>query len=274
MRSLQLSPTNFIQSTKGSNFIPLGEEVRNETQRRSLRNKLFKKRQPKPAGIWGTLGKWTNDNQLGWTGNLAFSRNGNEDSSGLILDEIKDLYRGNELLDRKERPVKEYFINLSEVKFPEVTGELDAEALPEARLTLFLEPDEGAIVCYHHFASSWKRPQNAELEYILPERTTGHKTDNRDRLTYHFPILPQGVFVEGSEPGKIRLDESKASSFVIKALIFRRNSEQKTSQDLVKRGLNSYAKNTMNNEPSSICTMQKKRNLWHAKILPWKSSQM
>lgn len=235
MRQIDINEQTVITTPKGSKCIQLGDEIRNEAERRSFFSKLRRRNRAKPRSAWGTLGRAT-ENGFNWSGKLVCSRYGNERSSGVILNEIEDLYKGNDLLDKDQRPVRELFINMSDVTFPEVPEEFDAESIPDARLTIFLDEDEGAIVCYHHYENTWKNPENEELEYILPEPTPAGTT-KRDRLDYFFPILPNGQFEEDKVSGKIRINRDRAVNFVIKVLVFRRDASKKTSDALVRSSI-------------------------------------
>lgn len=217
MRAITISPENISISDKNASFIVLGsKESAADSFLSLLKNKINKKINDKLPGVWGTLGKEHGEALL-WKGELQFSEHGNDKSKGKTLEQIKELYGINEELNKVTSKVTEHFINFDTINFPDFPGTFTAEQIPKARLTLFLNENEGALVFYHHFKGNYKTEKDSEIEYILPG-----ETNNTDRKTYIFPILPsQKILAAGH--GIFTLGEELNKSFVIKILTFKQN---------------------------------------------------
>ena len=135
--------------------------------------------------------------------------------------------------------VVERFIDLSKVKFPDYQKTFSLENQPSLRLTVFVQPGEGALVYL-------ERGRNGDeaAQMILPESTgPDNSCSTRDRLTYRIPLWPDGG-IEKATPKKdgkdISLTGKNNSSryekdVVIKVLTFERGNS--TSHDVVRRAL-------------------------------------
>ncbi|MDY0393023.1 MAG: hypothetical protein RBR89_06500 [Candidatus Bipolaricaulis sp.] len=135
-------------------FIPLGQEVYDVEQ---LKEKLQKQFTPVDS-IWGTLG-WANDKPFTLTGKVDFSRRGNPKSLGATGEIVRELKSFNPLIDNQD-PLIERCIDLSKVNF-EFPDHCNLDEIPKLRLTVFLEPNEGALVYYQHNLKSDKHDQGA-----------------------------------------------------------------------------------------------------------------
>lgn len=196
------------------------------------------RRKIEPA--WATLG-WLDDSEFNVKGKVEFSLNGNLDSkSPTTVQEIKNIYKFNNLLDGEKELVKERYINFDKVDFGLERKEYKVDELPKLRLTVFMNKGEGAIVYYQHsdkgkFKDS-ENPEesdiNADIEYILPQPAeTG-----RDRITYHIPVIPGAVQEIADKPGYIKvLKKAPETSFIVKVLTFKR--KVKKDEALIKEAI-------------------------------------
>ncbi|MBL4898770.1 MAG: hypothetical protein JKX76_03865 [Colwellia sp.] len=229
-----ISTSDILSGNNKAQFIVLGsEEGETDNLRELVRNKIRGEVKEKVPGVWGTLG-WANDSGVEWPGELHFSGKGNDNSKGETLQQIKELYKINDQLNNEDVKVRERFINFDKINFREMPLTFDEEGIPNLRLTVFLGPDEGALVYYQHCGGICKREKNADVEYILPNATPNHST-NRDRLDYIFPILPKGKIVKNRGRGKqFRLSRSLfKKSFVIKVLTFKRNNYEGVAHNIL-----------------------------------------
>lgn len=220
-------------------FVSLGEDFSHlkTPQREKLKQKLFKQTSEPIQTAWATIG-WANDRKFTFDGEIEFSKDGQYESvSPVTLQEIKQIYDINNVLNNKTHKVRERYINFDKVDFKLKDREYKVDELPTLRLTLFLQQDEGAIVYYQHSDKQrFKDSENehetdfqAEIEYILPEAAqTG-----RDRLTYLIPILPGNIEHSEFDDRAIEiLDGNAPTSFIIKILTFKRSV--KSDVELIK----------------------------------------
>ena len=234
MARLTIGPETFLSSSSGSRFIPLGQRLETEEDKIALQDKIngFHGMHPK---IWGTLGKADNDTEIGWSGELNYSQIGNLESEGLTVEEIDHIYNMNPLVNRENTRVIERYINIDNVNFPEINQIYSLRDLPKLRLTLFLNPDEGALVFFHHFKGSRRNEKESDLEYILPEATPEYTT-NRDRLTYYFHLLPKRKFVENND-GTYSFGRQCNATSVLKILVFKRLESERDSYYIVQKAI-------------------------------------
>ncbi|MCW3072148.1 MAG: hypothetical protein JWO44_2038 [Bacteroidetes bacterium] len=224
MRKLPVHNTPAYFSNSNARFLILGrEEAQTSVFQPIIDAKVNKKVKEQVPGIWGTLGMENGDNIL-WQGNLAFSKSGNDQSTGRTLEQVKELYHINSELNGADSKVIERFINFDDIEFPSFPKTFTEEEIPNLRLTLFLRPDEGALVFFQHFKESYTSEDGSDIEFILPQKTENFTTD-RDRLTYIFPVLPKQKIIETSTPGLFTLSDTELNkSFVLKVLTFKRNN--------------------------------------------------
>ena len=137
-------------------------------------------------GFWGTLG-FADDNPIDWTGTLKFSRAGNDEFEKYVEDEVERIKQC--IPDLKDDPssIIQRFISFEDVdiKLPDL---FTLDQIPKLRLDLMLNSDEGAIMFYQAYKDN---DIQEDVVYIQPQATKGNNTDDRDRLTYKFEIVPK-----------------------------------------------------------------------------------
>lgn len=229
---MQENIQQLLGNLQDNRFVPLGEWTQIPVA--NLTNSLQKKGRETKDKVWGTLG-WENDAPFGPSGELVFSREGNSDE-GLYNTETKNVLTRKEIADlkavnpelsiRRRKEVHEYYINFDAVEFslPEVFNPVE---LPRLRLTVFIEPDEGAIVYFQRSKKGDFFDENAFSEYILHEQ---EKKSTRDRLTYLFPVEPKYILepVPEEEDRYRQSERETGMSFIVKVLVFKqkRGSEK------------------------------------------------
>jgi len=211
---------------KNASFLPLGEPYQelDDYSRSQLYRKVKHQHFGKLDSIWGTLG-WLKNKKFNLLGNVTYSENGNLNSKGSTLEEIKSIWQFNPLANEEGFIVKERFINLDEVDFEFHKDYFQFDDLPKLRLTLFLNTGEGALVYYQHSDKSNHDEKDSFIEYILPQKTENFNTV-RDRLNYEIPILPKKQITYTAQNIKRKLTEGteeRNTSFIIKILTFKRN---------------------------------------------------
>jgi hypothetical protein len=214
--------TLFSYITKSNSerrFFPLGNRALINSE--ELRHKISGDNKNKVEAIWGTLG-WMDNSPFQVDGEIAFSEKGQtEGSKGATLEQISDLYDitpGLSVANPATR-VRERYINLSDLKFG-LPAEFSIDSLPELRLTLFLDQNEGALVYYQHSDRKDYNDVEAFIEYVMPEKTDPNHSFSRDRLNYSIPIVPAKELID-LENGKYRLSDGiTKTSFIIKVLTF------------------------------------------------------
>lgn len=238
MRNLTINAEAISTSASNAQFIVLGApEITAPAMRPVLNAKINMASTDHIPGVWATLGM-ADSGEILWQGNLVFSKTGNDQSQGKTLEQIEHLYRINDELNNADSVVTERFINFDQVHFPEFPKTFKADEIPNLRLTLFLQPDEGALVFYQHFKDTYENDDGSDLEYILPEPTPDHTT-NRDRLTYIFPILPPQKIEETGNDGILTLSpHDLGKSFVVKVLTFKRDNDEGHADVIVNNMLN------------------------------------
>jgi hypothetical protein len=214
-------------------FVPLGLKPNDLSQAvlGALDRKLKREIAEPVEGIWGTLG-WANDKPLSLTGSMNYSATGNTTSVAATSEVVQDVkaFMG---FGKNEKPVIERFINLSDVDFKyNRAKKLNLKNLPNLQLTLFLQPDEGAVVFYQHSKKGKHEDESASIEYILPNATKNHTT-NRDRLDYIFPIVPpKQLALDDNTEQVLFTDQERDIDFIVKILTFKREIKHPT--DLMK----------------------------------------
>ncbi len=230
MRTIEIIDQNIEVIKDGVEFILLGDEkvvFAPDIMPVSISDKVVSQIPGPVQGLWGTLGM-ANDSLINWTGRLEISKNGNDDSRGQTLSEIIQINNGrsNEYtLGEKSDKIIEKFLAFNEVTFPNLKDKFKLEELPMLRLTLMVEPDEGALVFYVYTDENG----NEDIEYILPNPTNiSNEVGERDRLDYFFPALHRGRIVETKKKGIYTLDKKAnvKKDFVVKALTFKRDNKE------------------------------------------------
>lgn len=219
-------------------FITLGQKY--EGLSVGLQSKLKKKighsLKSNPSAAWATLG-WADGRNFNPLGTIEFSEIGNLKSKAVTLEEVKKIYAFNPRSEGKEF-VTERYINFNQVSFGFDEDKVRVDQFPELRLTLFLQPDEGAIVFYQYSDLGNHHDKDADVEYVMPNSTGSDHNTNRDRLNYFFPILPPGKWVNDEDNPEYLKKQGGHSetSFVIKILTYKRNNL--IAENLFEEGLN------------------------------------
>jgi len=214
-----------VFQTPDLSILPLGESISmiNDIQLSNFKSKIAKKHFDKVPSVWVTLG-WGNDKELKLSGKLYYSQEGNDFSSGRTLSEINLIREFNPVFhENNSEKVIERYIDFNSIDFKFTEANFDLEEIPQLRLSLFVEPEEGAIVYYQYCQSNRKDNADDVIEYVLPQKTDSLYSTNRDRLDYVLPIVPkeQVEFVEELNSLKLGKEDS-AFGFVVKILTFKR----------------------------------------------------
>lgn len=224
METINISKELNKLSYENNKFIILGSknienpEFVNEFMLPKINDKKSKLRS---NGFWGTLG-FSNDEAINWSGSIDFSGNGNtKDFEDLVKTEINKVIDG--IPDLKENPdsIVERFISFENLDF-QFKELFTLDEIPELRLDVMLEPDEGALVFYQGYSD---KDVQEELVYIQPKPTdNNNNTNERDRLTYIFDVLPKGHLEKDKLlPDYYKINSKKRKTpFVIKILTFKR----------------------------------------------------
>ncbi len=261
MRKIELNKQAFMLAGEEKHFVCLGEETTSNDLEEVYIKKISDKdgKTPFVSGLWGTLGN-ANDSEIDWSGELEFSRIKNDDVFGKATRKEQELIT---LLHPELEPdnIVERFINFNNIQFnlPENydRNNFKFEDLPELRLTLMLEQDDGALVFYQF--SEEEKNDDFNIRYIQSEATgkkgkDEYNTNKRDRLTYIFPILPTFEIKEDEENETVRVLEKKNDeNFVIKILTFKRGKSE-DSKGVIKEAIEK-----LNNKFNT--TLEKERDL-------------
>ncbi|MFA9480040.1 hypothetical protein ACERK3_17320 [Phycisphaerales bacterium AB-hyl4] len=186
---------------------------------------------------WATLSMANGRSPLAWRGEIQFSREGNLHS--VPIESTEATCREIELIrstvpesgEGKHR-VRERFINLDNVVFSAVKclpDRFNPNHLPQLRLTLFLRPDQGALIYYQHEPldsnrRTRKTRDESDIEYLQPQPTKGHDCRNRDRLIYDIPLLPSHILTDVNDDDEmVQLGQALGRQrMVLKVLTFNR----------------------------------------------------
>ena len=231
MAELELSD---LEPGRDKRFIKLGKRYK-KSQVDKIKSRLSDDHLE--MGVpWATLG-WSDSRDFAPKGKIAFSNYGNKESIGLTEEEIKKVYQFNPLAKGKKF-VTERYINFDEVDFGFDKDRIRVDELPELRMTLFLEPEEGAIVFFQMSDKDNHHDEDADIEYILPNSTGSDHNTNRDRLNYFFRIIPGGEWENDPNDAAylVRKGSESDTSFIIKVLTFERHNLN--AEDLLNEGLN------------------------------------
>lgn len=242
MRTIDLGQRPRLSDRINRDFLLLGDATIEQEPMLSdtIMPKIRKEIVSKVPGLWGTLGMM-NDTPVTWEGLLNLSEYGNENSQGATLDEIHLIQAANPHLKADNLKVIERFISFEDVLF-QFPKEFAANEIPRFRLTLMVEPNEGALVYYEYYDEN--APEEKTISYIMPQATDEDNTvDKRDRLTYFFDALPPKQIIdnEGNKEKPLLLSNmSSGIKFLIKALTYKRG-QYKLSDEAVKNQLSNIA---------------------------------
>lgn len=224
---------NDNQNQLDKRFLVLGEKPENLTpeMRKKQASKILKKdEKQKREGFWATLG-WKDDKKrsvFNYTVYNSVKGNTSTENRDVLTSQIiHDLHELNPKINTVEKDVIERYIDLEKADFDVDWNTIKTYGeIPELRLDLFLEQNQGALVYYYHQNKSKLRQLNDDSvveEFIQCQPTPGHTTE-RDRLTYFFKALPPLDYQLDSK-GNIDWDEEERhTSFIIKIVVFKRSS--------------------------------------------------
>ncbi len=234
MRTINLN-TQLVDFTEDNRkYLILGSDKMEDTiyVKENVVPRIKKTKKDLIDGFWGTLG-FADDTPIDWTGTLKFSRNGNNEFESLIEDEVNHIKQGIPDLKADSSSIKERFISFEDVgiKLPEL---FTLEQIPKLRLDLMLNPDEGAIMFYQDYKDN---DVEENVLYIQPQPTDNNNTNERDRLTYIFDVLPKFHIEADKEfPTQYKLKkERRREKFIVKIITFKRTH----SRLLVRKSLGS-----------------------------------
>jgi len=202
--SISIANRNILQTSAGYEFIPLGHAEKLFGQGGMLDqalDRVFRRNRAPVEDFWATLGR-RDGKKIDWSGTLDCSGQGNDRSFGVTDEEIKLLKELHPEIQASGKRALEKFISFDRVQF----GPGDSRKL---RLTVMVQPDEGALVYYQHTDVDDALSERGDLEYIMPQPTDGNTVQNRDRLDYFFEV-PEGL--------------EERDRFVVKVITFRRQA--------------------------------------------------
>ena len=243
MATIDLQKTeSWLTAKDGRRYLTLGEEIISSLAKR----RITRQTATPQSEVWGTLGAWNKGGLKDFGGIIQCSTRGNresnDDESGgqtvHLVNEVRTS-RTPDLNDDECNRVVERYVDFSKVKFPTYPRSFSVDNQPSLRLTVFVQPGEGALVYL-------ERGRNGDetAQMILPEPTSSDNScSTRDRLTYRITLWPEGG-IEKATPGKggrdISITTRKDSSsyeknLIVKVLTFERGNS--TSHDAVRRAL-------------------------------------
>ena len=215
MKSIPINRTNILATPQGYQFIPIGDPDRIFGEGGfldQLKDRIFKRNSAPLEDFWATLGR--QDGQaIDWSGNLLCSAAGNTTSTGITGEEV-DLLKvlHPEIVSSGQRAVEKVIV-FDNVKFGNDPGSF------LLRLSVMVDPGEGALVYYQHTTSDDPTSQNGDIEYIQPQENPNYEDNQRDRLDYFFTVPT---------------DLSSVNRFIVKVITFPRNPAE-TAEGLLKR---------------------------------------
>lgn len=248
-------------------YIPLGKRVRRNLVSQRDRRRLMRQESGVPERIWGTLGGWESRHPplrgVIECSDFGCTQSSAELSGEATMEEIRLVRMGRAAHFNQDEnaPVIERYVSFTPTPLPDLKDGFTLDDLPYLRLTIFLKPDEGALVFYQRTeAGPWKErlkePYDTAVEYILPEATENHDCEHRDRLNYRIPLYPSADFeaVETEEGVRLKSAPRSRSKLIVKALIFKRQNS--TTRDILNRvaerlGLSRHSLLKWNSVPGS-----------------------
>ncbi len=243
MRQISLdSPTDQVwkQAQDGRKFIPLGNTSADKLPVAAL-DRIARRSAGTTQEVWGTLGPWDDASPKGWKGSLRLSNQGTESSSPTTSGAetvalIQSVTRTTAMAEYVR--VRERFIDLSDLSFMVSAADYKLSEQPSLRLTLFVQPDEGALVYLQH------GPLGEDgVDFIAPESTgVLHSCSRRDRLHYRIPLFLEGGLqsVREEASGDLAIQSAKLGAALpphtaLKILTFQRQNSP--SHEVVRRAL-------------------------------------
>ncbi|MBI9069212.1 MAG: hypothetical protein JEZ09_18085 [Salinivirgaceae bacterium] len=224
---------NDNQNQLDSRYLILGSDPSGKisyNREKALAKIMDKSDRIKPKGFWATLG-WRDDKdgEKAFNYQIVNSKTGNSDfekrdvTTTSIVNELQSF---NTQIKDVKNDVLERYINFNESNFDLNWHDYkNYDEIPELRLDLFLQPDQGAMVYYYHQKKdNLGKLNDSEVyeQFIQPQPTKNHDT-NRDRLTYFFKALPPFEYELNSEGNIDWSTEKNLASFIVKIVTFKRN---------------------------------------------------
>lgn len=210
-----------LYAMKDKSFLLLGGDVNVHQPEMvdELELKIRKESLLTPEDIWGTLGWKHKSKNFDLKGKVQFSEYGTPHHKENQNKQIRNIWAINPLSKSNDFSVLERTINLDETIFEIDQLKCSYQDIPALRLTLFVQPDEGAIVYYEHRSKDASNTTEPLIEYILHQ---GKK--EADRQDYYIPITPKFKvdYDEVSKELVLNLKDDN-TSFTIKILTFKRN---------------------------------------------------
>ncbi|MFN0274388.1 MAG: hypothetical protein ACKVPJ_01480 [Chitinophagales bacterium] len=234
MKTIQLDKGKRFSNNDKVKFLLLGSDTEpGPVMRRAIKAKVNKTTTEPVSTVWATLGM-ADDSDVLWSGELKFSETGNDRSVDATGEEVQILREMNKTaIEKSGKKIIEHFISFDDVDF-HLGDTFNAGKIPQLRLTLFLQPDEGALVYYEHYETLFAKGEPSEIQYILPEKKDTKNFVHTDRLNYLFDLLPTGEIVETEKKDIFKfLKGNTKRSFIIKALVFPRDNSSQSADGII-----------------------------------------
>jgi hypothetical protein len=181
-----------------------------QKQEESLEILIDKTSSVLPTDYWATLG-WDDDAPFKFEGEIQFSEIGNtksEGSTGKIVSELKLIHP-----EIAQTPLIERYINFDSAALSKKNKKI--------RLDVFLKKDEGAVVYIEHSLKGNYNEEDAEIQFILPQKTNEDFDTNRNRLTYYVENI-NDLYKKFQNKINLLEGEQLPTSFIVKVLTFKR----------------------------------------------------
>ncbi|MBI3512220.1 MAG: hypothetical protein HY064_16290 [Bacteroidetes bacterium] len=204
MKTIELNSSHYLSTPQNYQFVPIGNPDKLFGEGGfldQLKDRIFKRKSSPLEDFWATLGR-QDGKTINWSGNLLCSKNGNDESAGITADEIALLKQLMPTISADNKGVLEKVIILDHTEFG---SDPDGRNI---RLTLMVDPGEGAIVFFQHTEMDDALSQNGLIEYIHPATTVNYSNNLRDRLDYFFQVPEH---------------RGKNDRLIVKAITFPRN---------------------------------------------------
>lgn len=204
MKTININRANILSTPQNYQFIPLGDPDRIFGQGGfldQLKDRIFKRNSAPLEDFWATLGR-QDGKPIDWTGSLLCSASGNQRSTGITGEEVDILKVLHPEILASGKRATEKVVVFDNVKFG---ADPSSSAL---RLSVMVEPGEGALVYYQHTTATDPTSQGGDIEYIQPQENPNYTDNQRDRLDYFFNVPS---------------DLSAVNRFIVKVITFTRD---------------------------------------------------
>jgi hypothetical protein len=215
MKTIELKDKKFLSTSQGYQFIPIGNHDRifgPGSFMDQLKDRIFKRNSAPLEDFWATLGR-QDGKEIDWSGNLLCSGKGNDTSIGITAEEIDLLKKLHPEITLNQKKALEKVLVFDQVTF----GTDEGSRL--IRLSVMVEPENGALVYYQHTTKDDTRSELGDIEYIQPQENPNYNDNQRDRLDYFF---------------RVPTDLSDINRFIVKVITFSRNPS-KNPEDLLNK---------------------------------------